>query len=35
MDVNGIAGSLELYFGLDVLQQPDGMFKLIARSYTI
>lgn len=24
MDVNGLAGSLELYFGLDVLQQPDG-----------
>ena len=24
MDVNGLAGSIELYFGLDVLQQPDG-----------
>lgn len=24
MDINGLAGSIELYFGLDVLRQPDG-----------
>ncbi|MBI4663223.1 MAG: hypothetical protein HY735_30825 [Verrucomicrobia bacterium] len=24
MDVNGLAGSIELYFGLDVLRRPDG-----------
>ncbi len=26
MDVNGLAGSLEIYFGEDVLRQPDGAF---------
>jgi hypothetical protein len=29
MDVNGLAGSLELYFGLDVLQQSDGTLTAI------
>jgi hypothetical protein len=26
MDVNGLAGSIELYYGSDVLRMPDGAF---------
>lgn len=29
MDVNGLAGSLELYFGLDVLRQPNGTLTAV------
>jgi hypothetical protein len=28
---NGLAGSLELYFGFDVLQQPDGTLTAVQR----
>jgi len=29
MNVNGLAGSLELYFGRDILQQPDGVLTAV------
>jgi len=29
MDVNGLAGSIELYFGKDILMRPDGTFTPI------